>query len=126
MTNLFSATIWGRAFTLPIVYDCYGNKAIEPEQLEAMKSFSLHLDWIEKAKAQVEAYCTDCVRQDDSNQKKDNIFSYVMPRSIFVIRDKKQPRVALMCRYKYDPEHDLAIVFSLDGHATVCSQDTVL
>lgn len=126
MTESLTITVWGRLFTLPIIYDCYGNETVTDEQIDVLKTFTSHLEWLEKSKKQVEAYCRKCVIDDDSNKKKNNIFSYVMPRSIFVMRDKKQPRIALMCRYKYDPEHDIAIVFSSDGQTTVCPQDIIL
>lgn len=126
MTKSVELIIWGRQFTIPIVYDCYRNESVTQEQTDALKAFTTHLDWIEKAKRQVEVYCRERVAEDDENQKKDNIFSYVKPESIFVKRDKGHPRIALMCKYRYDPEHGLAIVFSADGYATIGPQDIIL
>ena len=96
------------------------------EQTHAAEAFASHLDWVEKAKQQVESYCKEDVEEDDRNQKKDNIFSYIKPETVFVTREKTHPRVALMCQYRYDPEHGLAIVFSKDGHVDIGSQDIVL
>ena len=59
----------------------------------------------------------------NENQKKDNIFSYIKPEYLFVVRDEKKPRLALICKYRYDPEHGLAIVFTTDGKASVKTQD---
>jgi hypothetical protein len=118
--------IWGRHFTIPVVCDCYSGESVTQEQTEALKAFTSHLDWIEKAKKQVEAHCRERVSEDDDNRKKDNIFSYVKPESIFIKRDKHHPRVALMCKYRYDPEHGLAVVFASDGGITVGSQDIIL
>ena len=126
MTNSIEASIWGRLLTLPIIFDCYEGESITIDQTDALEIFKSHLDWVEKSKEQVEAYCHECVAEDEENQKKGNIFSYVMPESIFIKRDKSHPRVALMCRYRYDPEHGLAIVFSNDGNVTVGSPDTIL
>ncbi len=126
MTNILKANIWGRSFSLPIVYDCYEGETITRAQIDAVESFASHLDWIDRAKKQVETYCQERVSADDKNLKKDNIFSYIMPESFFVKREKDHPRVALMCQYRYDPEHGLAIVFSKDGHVDIGSQDIVL
>lgn len=126
MINPVELIIWGRQFTIPAVYDCYGGESVTQEQTDALKTFIAHLEWIEKAKRQVEAYCRERVSEDEENQKKDNIFSYVKPESIFIKRDKHHPRVALMCKYRYDPEHGLAVVFTKDGGITVGSQDIIL
>ena len=126
MINPVDLMIWGRHFTIPVVYDCYSGESVTQEQTEALKAFTSHLDWIEKAKKQVEAHCRERVSEDDDNQKRDNIFSYVKPESIFIKRDKHHPRVALMCKYRYDPEHGLAVVFASDGGITVGSQDIIL
>lgn len=84
------------------------------------------MEWLEQAKKSVEKFCKDQVKRDKENDKKDNIFSYVKPEYVFVKRDEKQPRVALMCKYRYDLEHGLAIVFSSDGKISVGSQDIIL
>lgn len=126
MINPVELIIWGRQFTIPVVYDCYRGEPVTQEQTDALKAFTTHLDWIEKAKRNVEVYCRERVSEDDENQKKDNIFSYVKPESIFIKRDKHNPRVALMCKYRYDPEHGLAVVFTKDGRIAVGSQDIIL
>ena len=35
-------------------------------------------------------------------------------------------KVAVMCNYKFDPEHGLAIIFTHEGKVTVGSQDIIL
>jgi len=80
---------------------------------------------IEKSKAKVEAYCREKVLEDDENEKKDNVFSYVKPEYLFVKREEN-PRVIMMCKYRYDLEHGLAVVFSLDSNIVVGSQDMIL
>lgn len=126
MINELSITIWGREFLLPIVYDCYERENITEEQTKAIDFFAEHLEWIEKSKSEVEKYCKDEVMEDDQNEKKDNIFSYIKPERLFVKRDNKYSRVAIMCKYRYDIEHGLAVVFSQDGKVTVGSENIIL
>ncbi len=126
MTESLKTTIWGREFSLPVVYDCYEGETVLPIQIKALDAFISHLDWIEKAKKEVEAYCKECVDEDDENQKKDNIFSYIKPETIFVKRESGHPRIAILCRYRYDPEHGLAVVFSSDGSIEIGAQDIIL
>lgn len=118
--------IWDREFTLPIVYDCYKGEVVTEEQVAAVRNFVNNPQWVVKSKGMVESFCHDDLINDPNNQKKNNIFSYVVPESIFVKRDDSNPRVAIMCKYRYDMEHGLAVVFSHDGNIKVGLQDIIL
>ena len=126
MTNTILIMIWNREFSLPIEYDCYEDEEITKEQLAALESFSNHTDWINHSKQYVEQYCKRAILADKETLEKDNIFSYIKPDYIFVNRDKEHPKVAIMCKYRYEPEHGLAIVFSSIGEITVGIQDIIL
>ncbi len=126
MIEFLEITIWGRLFTLPVEYDCYEGEEITEAQIQALKQFRTHTEWIEQSKSAVENYCKEQVMSDDENNKKDNIFSYIKPECLFVKRDKENPRIALMCKYRYDLEHGLAVVFSSDGEVAVGLQDIIL
>lgn len=126
MIEKIKTTIWGRKFTLPVIYDCYEGEIITSEQKNAMKQFSEHLDLIEASKEEVEKFCKKEVMSDNENNKKDNIFSYIKPEALFIKHEGPSPRIALMCKYRYDPEHGLAVVFSSKGDALVGKQDIIL
>ena len=126
MIESLEVSIWGRKFTLPVEYDCYEGEEVTKAQSQALKRFKSHTEWIEQSKSIVEKYCREQVMSDDENAKKDNIFSYIKPECIFVKRDKENPRIAMMCKYRYDLEHGLAVVFSSDGKVTVGMQDIIL
>lgn len=126
MIETIEIAIWGREFSLSVEYDCYKGEAVTEEQKEALKEFISHSEWIYSSEMCVKEYCKADVMEDDGNSKKDNIFSYVKPDYLFVKRDIESPRVALMCKYRYDPEHGLAVVFSSDGNVAVGSQDIIL
>lgn len=126
MTETLRLTIWDRDFTLPIEYECYTDERVTRQQKKAAKRFFDHKEWIEASKTNVEEYCREQVLEDDENQKKENIFSYIKPEYLFIKRDAKAPRIALMCKYRYDLEHGLAIVFSYDGNVTIGVQDIIL
>jgi hypothetical protein len=64
--------------------------------------------------------------KDEDNQKKDNIFSYEKPDYLLVKRDKEKPRIALMCKCRYEPEHGLTVVFTSEGDVDVGIQDIIL
>ena len=109
-----------------VVYDCYSGESVTQEQFNALDKFISSPKWIANAKKDVEKHCKKQVMHDDANQKKDNIFSYIKPEAVFIKRDKTKPRVALMCKYRYDPEHGLAVVFDTNGKVTVGAQDIIL
>ena len=117
--------IWDRDFKLPIEYDCYSGEKVTKEQVEAVEKFSKNKEIIKMTKEVVEKYCLKSVNADNENQKKDNIFSYVKPDYLFVKRETN-PRVAIMCKYRYDQEHGLAVIVSCDGKITVGLQDIIL
>ena len=126
MIDKISLTIWGRDFSLPIIYDCLSDGVISDAQRKAIDVFSNNLNWIEKSKNRVMEYCHEAVIDDDENEQKDNIFSYIKPERLYVKREREHPRVAIMCKYKYDPEHGLAVVFSHEGEITVGIQDIII
>lgn len=126
MIKKVSIEIWERQFDLSVEFDCYTGESVTQEQLDAFDKFISAPKWIVNAKKEVEKYCKKQVLCDAANQKKDNIFSYIKPEAIFIKRDKKEPRVAIMCKYRYDTEHGLAIVFDSFGNVTIGAQDIIL
>lgn len=126
MIDFLNINLWGRNFSLRVEYDCYAGETISDEQRKAVQVFSSHREWLDKAKIEVEKYCKESVMADYENTKKDNPFSYIKPEFLFVHRDKKCPRVLLVCKYRYDIEHGLAIAFPIDGNITVGPQDIIL
>lgn len=125
MIDNLSISIWGRDFELPVNYNCYEGEKVTKEQILLLEEFIAHPEWIDHAKVIVENYCRQEVLEDDENQKKDNIFSYIKPTSVFV-KHVKKPRMALICKYRYDEEHGLAVIFDKVGNITVGSEDIIL
>ncbi|MCM1328621.1 MAG: hypothetical protein NC253_04195 [Ruminococcus sp.] len=126
MIESLDINVWGRKFTLPVDYDCYDGETVTSLQIDAFNSFVSNTELIANSKSYVEEFCRKQVMDDEENVKKDNIFSYIKPECIFVKRDKEHPRIALMCKYRYDLEHGLAVVFSSKGEITVGIQDIIL
>lgn len=125
LINILKINIWDREFELEVEYDCFSNEEVTDDQKKTIDRFAKHPDWIEKSKDLVKDYCRKSLMEDEDNKKKDNIFSYIKPEYLYVLRDKANPKVALMCNYRYEPEHGLAIVYSFDGKAVVGTQDII-
>lgn len=126
MIKAVDITIWGRDYVIPVEYDCYTAESVTKEQIIALNRFISHKEWLDDSKKALEDYCQEQVMKDDTVCQKHNVFNYVVPRLIFVKRNKKHGMIALMCDYKYDPEHGLALLFSSNGKTIIGSQDSVL
>lgn len=125
MINKVKINIWDRNFELPVEYDCYSDEKVTSAQLNALKEFIIDTHIINKAKINVENYCKKALTLDKDNKQKENIFTYIIPHYIYVKREDN-PRIAIMCKYKYDMEHGLAVVFSQNGKIEVGLQDIIL
>ena len=68
MIESLEITIWGRSFKLPIEYDCYEGEEVTKAQIQALKRFKSHTEWIEQSKSIVEDYCREQVMSDDEKQ----------------------------------------------------------
>ena len=49
-----------------------------------------------------------------------------MPKSLFVRRDEAKRIVAIMCDYRFDMEHGLAVVFENEQFKMIGEQDIIL
>ena len=111
MSNV-NLIIWERTFDLPVVFDCYKNEEILPEQKEALEKFCSSRDVIDAAKSAVENYCLKLNAKEICEDSIINIFKYVMPYSLYVRRSTSSDRyVGLMCKYRFNPEDGLAVLF---------------
>lgn len=118
-------TIWDRAFDLFVVYECYSGEEVLESQKEAFAMLEDNKKEVAGSLDAVKKY----VRKTAGSQLADdieNIFKYVMPKSIFVPHTKKHRTAAIMCNYKFDMEHGIAVVFENGKFKKVGTQDIVL
>ena len=120
--------LWGREFDLPIQMERYSDESILPSQTNAVnRLINASRSELNAAKKAVKEYVLKKNPNVFSgNDSIDNIFRYVIPKSIFVPHDEKHSIAAIFCNYKFDPEHGLAIVFNDGKFKTVGPQDIVL
>lgn len=121
--NKVSLTIWGRVFEINVVFDCYAGESPTATQQQALQNFIARPDLLDNVKAEVEKYC----QKKDSTIIVDNIFKFVIPQSLFVQRTKNNVHVVgVMCAFKLDLEHGLAIVFKNEQFDQIGTQDVIL
>ena len=115
--------IWGREFNLEVFYKNYKGKEITENQKLSYEKFILDTDAIDKSKKKLVAYIENNYKEAG---KVDNIFKYVIPKMIYIPKEEKQRVCALLCDFKFDIEHGLALVFENEKIKEVVSQDDIL
>ena len=118
--------IWGRDLELKIHCRCYEDQEPSPAQQQTLAWFCGAQDVIDSALDPVKKYILNDEQADASDDPINNIFYYVMPTTIFVPRDQEKGGIALLCNYRFDPEHGLAVVFEEQKYKTTGPQDIIL
>ncbi len=117
-------TIWGRIFDLPAVLECYPGETVLDSQKAALEWLLENDRIVDGSLSKVKDYVQKNA-EELKNAGIENIFKYVVPKSIFVPHNTKST-VAILCNYKFDIEHGLAVVFEKGRLLTVCPQDDIL
>ena len=125
LMNKIKMNIWGRDFDLPVMIKQFKGKDITDEQNDAVEKFESSEKMVNAAKDEVEKYIIKNGLKDAGVDSVDNIFKYVIPKTISVPKSKKRI-VAIMCNFKFDMEHGLAIVFEDEKFKKIGPQDIVL
>ena len=116
--------IWEREFELNVVYECYPGEDILDSQRVAFEQLC-DVGVIDKSLDYVKSYVKNTATSQVESPI-DNIFKYVMPKSIYIPHNKKASQVAIMCNYKFDTEHGIAVVFENGEYKEIGAQDIIL
>ena len=119
-------TIWERQYDLPVVFDCFDNEEVLPVQKQALEAFLKAENTIQESKKQLEKYILNDEYAEIEGNSIDNIFKYVIPTDLYIPRTLETRTVALLCDYRFDEEHGIAIVFENEQFKEIGEQDIVL
>ena len=119
-----SIKIWGRKLRIDVIFDHYEGEDILPVQKEAIEKFLENIKVVDEAEPKVKKYCLKSDQIEDD--KIDNIFKYVKPKALVAMRSKKDRIVVLLCDYKLDLEHGLAIEFKNEIFRRIGNSEIVL
>ncbi len=116
--------VWGREFSLKIIFEEYDGENVLEGQKKALDSFLDKSDDILSSCDELKKYC---IEKNGKNigEAIDNIFKYVIPQSIFVKRDDENHIVDLLCNYKFDEEHGISLFFKNEKLDHIGSQDDI-
>lgn len=117
--------IWNREFDLRVVFDSYDEEVL-PIQEQALEAFLKAENTIQESKKQLEKYILNDEYAEIEGNSIDNIFKYVIPTDLYIPRTLETRTVALLCDYRFDEEHGIAIVFENEQFKEIGEQDIVL
>jgi hypothetical protein len=124
MSKEINVSIWGRTFKLNIVYQNYPGEEVTENQrviTEEIRMVSFD-DSLDKAKDYIKKYNAG----DISEGCIDNIFKYVIPKCILIPRENDGRIFAVMCDYRFDMEHGLALIYENKRFKAIGKQDIIL
>lgn len=116
--------IWGREFELGVSYQNYPGEEITENQQKTLVTVAT-ADY-DAAKADIEGYIRKFFGDELGADNLDNIFRFVMPKSILIPRAEGSSTFAIMCNFKFDMEHGIAVIFEEGKYKTVGPQDLIL
>lgn len=122
--NDVNIVLWGREFHLPVSYSWYPGEQVTDSQKKSVQDFCAGNNAGEMLE-QLKKYVADKSDGQVEVAEIDNIFRYVMPKCLYVPRTDDL-QVAVLCNYKFDMEHGIAIVFKNGRFAEIGAQDIVL
>ncbi len=117
--------IWNREFNLEVYFKTYADSSPTECQEETYKKFIHAKDSIEKSKEEIITYIEQSYCEQLS-EKIVNIFKYVIPKIIYIPKIEEKRQVALLCDFKFDIEHGLAVLFENEKFKEVLLQDGIL
>ena len=116
--------IWGRDFDLGVSFQNFPGEEITENQRETLLSVTT-VDY-SPAKEGVENYILRFFRSELGEDDLSNIFRFVMPKSILITREDEDRVFAVMCNFKLDMEHGIAIIFKNEQFKAAGPQDLIL
>lgn len=124
LMNKLQIHIWGRDFDLNVSYHNFPGEEVTNNQAMTLKAIS-SVDFSEALNS-VEQYIMKYNGFEIKENNIDNIFKYVIPKSIVITRDENLRVFAIICNYRFDMEHGLAVVFENEKYKAVGPQDFIL
>lgn len=124
LMNKVKVSIWGRGFELNVSFDNFPDEEVTENQKLTVEEIP-SIDFSESL-PETKQYVAKHNGSELEGTSSDNIFKYVMPKSIVIMREKEDRVFAVFCNYKFDMEHGLAVVYENGRFKTVGPQDIIL
>ena len=128
MSRIVMST-WGKEITLEVRFDLLDDERVTSKQAYALGAIFVLWGAVNGALDALRSYCLendgDMLASECGTARIDDIFDVVEPYSLFVVRNDSKRSVALMCHYRLDPEHGLALLFENERLTKIGPEDIV-
>lgn len=118
--------LWGKRFLLEVEYETYDGDEVLSEQVRAVERLLAAWDVVEASLDRLKEYCLSESPEEIASDHIDDIFRYVVPTTLYALRDEDARVVSLLCEYRFDPEHGIALRFEDEKLAEIGTQDIAL
>ena len=115
--------IWNRDFEIDITYEIYSDKPVTEKQKTIASGLST-VDFSGSLEGVIN-YIKKYNSRDLGDEQIDNIFRYVIPKRIYITQSEEE-EFAIMCNYKFDMEHGIAVVYKGGKFKEAGPQDIIL
>ena len=122
--NKIKLEIWGRMFELDVVYHNFPGEEVTANQVQT-RDLIQSVDFSESL-ITLNKYILTYYKDNLGADYVDNIFKYVIPKSVLVMRNNDIRGFALLCMFKFDIEHGIAVVFENEQLKNIGPTDIVL
>ena len=126
MSGIVMST-WGKEITLEVRFDLLDDERVTSRQAYALGAIFVSWGAVNAALDAVKSYCLEndgnMLASECGTARIDDIFDVVEPYSLFVVRDDSKRSVELMCHYRLDPEHGLALLFENERLTKIGPED---
>ena len=123
MIESIEKAVWGRTLTLKVVPAYTEREDVPAVQELALEGILAAWDVVDASLDELREYC---LANGVDEEGMPNVFRFVMPTEIYLDSVTNHRVVALMCEYRPDPEHGLAIVFEDERLREIGPQDIIL
>ena len=128
MTNK-NLMVWGREFEIEVIYETFPGEGRIPEQDAALEGILSNWEVVDQSLDSVKDFCAESyplgLDAIASGRTIDNIFRFVVPERLLLLRREEVRSVELLCLSRLDPEHGLAIYFENEQLAGVGTESTI-
>lgn len=128
MSSIVMST-WGKEIALEVRFDLLDDERVTSRQAYALGAIFVSWGAVNGALDALKSYCLendgDMLASECGTARIDDIFDVVEPYSLFVVRNDSKRSVALMCHYRLDPEHGLALLFENERLTKIGPEDIV-
>lgn len=115
--------IWNRDFEIDITYEIFSDKPVTEKQKTIASGLSA-IDFSESLEGVIR-YIKKYNARDLGEERIENIFRYVIPKRIYITQSEEE-EFAIMCNYKFDMEHGIAVVYKGGKFKEAGPQDIIL